>query len=101
MNQPVLNRRELNRSPDADPSIDDVVLRYLAAFGPASVADVQQWSGLTKLREVVERLRPGLRVYADEDGPVAAGLRDAIEAEAVELLGLIGSKDTPVVVTER
>ena len=58
----------LDRPPVAAPSIDSMVLRYLAAFGPASVADVQVWSGLTKLREVLERLRPQLRVYADSDG---------------------------------
>jgi len=35
---------------------DELVLRYLRAFGPASVMDAQQWSGLTRLTETFEAL---------------------------------------------
>ncbi len=50
---------------DANPDVDSVVLRYLAAYGPASVQDAQTWSGLTRLQEIFDRL--DLTTYTDAE----------------------------------
>jgi Winged helix DNA-binding domain len=65
------------RELDPDPSIDEVVMRYLGGFGPASVMDMQSWSGLTKLRDAFERLRPRLAAFRDEEGRELFDLPDA------------------------
>ncbi|AKN74857.1 hypothetical protein QR97_38755 [Streptomyces sp. PBH53] len=69
--------RWLGRGLDTNASIDTYVRRYLAAFGPASVKDMQKWSGLTRLREAFTRLGPALRTYRDETGTVLYDLDGA------------------------
>jgi hypothetical protein len=47
---------------------EPMIRRYLGGFGPATVADIQAWSGLTGVREAIEPLRPALRILRDERG---------------------------------
>ena len=68
--QPVLATANLwlGREVGTDTDPTDLILRYLRAFGPASVMDIQAWSWLTRLTPYVEALRPRLRTFRDENG---------------------------------
>jgi len=65
----------LDRQLDTSPDPGRMITRYLAAFGPASIADMQTWAGLTRLREVAETL--DLRTFHTEDGRELYDLPDA------------------------
>lgn len=72
----------LGRPAEPTPAPDATVLRYLSAFGPASVKDMQTWCGLTRLRDAFERLRPQLLTFQDEHGVELFDLPDAPRPDA-------------------
>jgi hypothetical protein len=73
----VLAEDWLGRAPEAQTEPDRMILRYLAAFGPASVADAQTWSGLGGLKAAFERLSGQLGRFQDASGRVLFDLPDA------------------------
>jgi hypothetical protein len=67
----------------AEPDVEGMVLRYLRAYGPSTVGDLQIWCGLARLREVVERLP--LRQFTGPDDEELWDVED----------GLLPDEDVP------
>lgn len=66
----------LGKPVDDPDDLPRLVMRYLAAFGPARVTDIQTWSGL-KLKGALDALKPQLVTYRDEQGVELLDLPDA------------------------
>jgi hypothetical protein len=58
----------IGRLPFSKLTTEDIILRYLSAFGPATIQDIQVWSGLTRLKEKVEQLLPQLIIFHNDQG---------------------------------
>lgn len=72
----------IGRPISAEDATHDLTLRYLAAFGPASAMDMQTWSGLPKMKPVLDALRPQLVVLRDERGRELFDLPEAARPDA-------------------
>ena len=66
----------LPAAPAADAPVR-LVRRYLTAFGPANVADIQGWSGLSRLRPVIDSMSDELITFVDESGRELVDLYNA------------------------
>jgi hypothetical protein len=64
------------------PSAADAVRRFIAAYGPVSIKDVQQWCGLTKLKAVIDEISDQLVTFQDERGTDLYDLPDARRPDA-------------------
>ena len=77
-------------APLREPDVPEIVRRYLAAFGPASAADVTTWSGVTRLGPALAAM--DLERHEDEAGKVlydvpGGAIEDEDSPAPVRLLG--------------
>ncbi|MRH87029.1 winged helix DNA-binding domain-containing protein [Nocardia sp. SYP-A9097] len=81
--RPVWSRVEpwLGTGLDHDYPLEELLLRYLRAFGPATTMDMQTWSKLTGMKAAVAKLGDRVRTYTDDRGRT---LYDAADAELAD-----------------
>ena len=78
--------------PPPEEAFDQLVRRYLAAYGPATKQDIGQWAGIPRLTPIAASLeRQSLRTFRDEQGRTLydvprAPLPDADSAAPVRLI---------------
>ena len=72
----------LGQSVDGEADFRELVRRYLAAFGPARVTDLQTWSGLGKLKEAVAAIKKDFVTYRDEQNVELLDLPEIIIPDA-------------------
>lgn len=70
----------LGEAPEAATDVEGVVRRYLAAFGPATAADIQTFTGFKGLKAVVESM--DLKIYRNAAGKTLFDVKDGLFAEA-------------------
>ncbi|WP_067542932.1 winged helix DNA-binding domain-containing protein [Nocardia crassostreae] len=81
--RPVWSRVEpwLGAPLDLGYPLEELLLRYLRAFGPATTMDMQTWSKLTGMKPAVDRLGDRVRTYTDDRGRT---LYDAADAQLAD-----------------
>ncbi|GAB3210212.1 winged helix DNA-binding domain-containing protein [Nocardia tengchongensis] len=81
--RPVWSRVQPWLGAPLDPAypLEELLLRYLRAFGPATTMDMQTWSKLTGMKPAVAKLGDRVRTYTDDRGRT---LYDAADADLAD-----------------
>lgn len=74
----VLAAAWLGQAVNPHDDLETLIMRYVAACGPASVMDMQTWAGMPKLKDAFDKVRPKLHSYRDDQGRELFDLPDGV-----------------------